>query len=69
MTAFFFLEHSVSVAVVITLAVGRRRSKRVRPLPESAKLGGVSLRRLLDEPCGPGAVLRDMLTHHPPNHH
>ena len=69
MTASSFLGHGISLVLLVPLIVRRRRAAPARPLPDSAKLGGVPLRRLLDDPCGPGAVLRDMLTHHPPNHH
>ena len=55
----------LSLAVLLALSTRRRRPP-TKPLPDSAKLAGVPLRRLLDDPCGPGAVLRDMLTHHPP---
>ena len=51
------------VAALTAFAV-RRRRRPSKPLPDSAKLAGVPLRRLLDDPCGPGAVLRDLLTHH-----
>lgn len=64
MSAALFLGLGVSLALCI-----RRRRSPAKPLPESARLAGVPLRRLLDEPCGPGAVLRDLLTQHPPNHH
>jgi hypothetical protein len=62
------LGHAVSIAALATLATQRRRPP-AKSLPESSTLAGVPLRRLLDDPCGPGAVLRDRLTHHPPNHH
>ena len=58
-----------SLAVLATFAARRRRRPPAQPLPDSAKLAGVPLRELLDDPCGPGAVLRDRFTHHPPNHH
>ena len=60
---------ALSLAVLATFSKRHRGRPPAKPLPDSAKLGGVPLRHLLDDPCGPGAVLRDMLTHHPPNHH
>ncbi len=69
MTILSILGPTMSLAVLATFAAHRRSRPPAESLPDSAKLGGVPLRRLLDDPCGPGAVLRDMLTHHPPNHH
>jgi hypothetical protein len=59
-------------ALVVAMFSVRRRRRATRvpaPIPENEKLAGVPLRRLLDDPCGPGAVLRDTLTHHPPGYH
>ncbi len=69
MTILSILGPGVSLAALATFAVRRRSRPPAKPLPDSAKLAGVPLRRLLDDPCGPGAVLRDVLTHHPPNHY
>ena len=70
MTILSILGQGVSLAVLATFATRRRRSRPpAKPLSDCAKLAGVPLRRLLDDPCGPGAVMRDMLTHHPPDHH
>jgi hypothetical protein len=69
MTILSILGQAVSLAALATLAVRRHRRPPAKPLPDSAKLAGVPLRRLLDDPCGAGAVLRDMLTYHSPNHH
>lgn len=58
--------------LAIVMLSARRKSARRRartPVPEDQKLAGVPLSRLLDDPCGPGAVMRDMLTHHPPSNH
>lgn len=60
---------SVLVIAMLSARRTRRRKRQKTPIPPGEKLAGVPLSQLLDDPCGPGAVLRDMLTQHPPNHH
>ena len=63
MTLASFLAHAVSFALGVAFSRRSRATRLAVPLTENANLAGVPLRELLDDPCGPGAVLRDSLNH------
>ncbi|MEK0448893.1 MAG: hypothetical protein RL088_1161 [Verrucomicrobiota bacterium] len=58
------LGHCASVLVIAMLSARRtrRRKREKTPIPPGEKLAGVPLSQLLDDPCGPGSVLRDVLS-------